>query len=102
MNVLDSDGLGRLVVPGPGGADQNDFAAFAGSALVLSVDNVKTSLSRRESLNGVAEPGRDLLETDIFEVTETVRAKNRCNSSRLETAGPAFTNSLELFGPRRH
>ena len=69
--------------------------------LVLSVDNMKTSLSGREPLNGAAEPGRDLLEIDVFDVTKSVRTKNRCNASRLETAGPTFINFLKLFGPLR-
>jgi len=67
--------------------------------LVLSVDNLKTSLSGSEPLNGVAEPGRDFLEIDVFDVTKSVRAKNRCNSSRLETAGPTFIDFLKLFSP---
>src|SRR5215831_10832887 len=70
--------------------------------LVLSVDNMKTSLSGREPLNGAAEPGRDLLEIDVLDVTKSVRAKNRCNASRLETAGPTFINFLKLFGPLRY
>ena len=70
--------------------------------LVLSVDNMKTSPSGREPLNGVAEPGRDLLEIDVFDVTKSVRAKNRCNTSRFETAGPTFINFLKLFGPLRY
>ena len=70
--------------------------------LVLSVDNMKTSLSGREPLNGAAEPGRDLLEIDVFDVTKSVRAKNRCNASRLETAGPTFIHFLKLFGPLRY
>jgi hypothetical protein len=70
--------------------------------LVLGVDNMKTSLSGREPLNGAAERGRDLLEIDVFDVTKSVRAKNRCNVSRLETAGPTFIHFLKLFGPHRH
>src|SRR5215831_2704544 len=70
--------------------------------LVLSVDNMKTSLSGREPLNGAAEPGRNLLEIDVFDVTESVRTKNRCNARRLETAGPTFTHFLKLFGPDRY
>src|SRR5262252_9860164 len=42
------------------------LAAWAAS-LVLRVDNMKTSLSGREPLNAVAEPGPDLLEIDIFD-----------------------------------
>lgn len=67
---------------------------------VLSVDNMNASVSRCESLNGVAEPGRDLLETDVFDGTKSVRTKNRGNASRLETAVRALTNFLKLFGPR--
>ena len=70
--------------------------------LVLGVDNMKTSLCGREPLNRAAEPGRDLLEIDVFDVTKSVRAKNRCNASGLETAGPAFINFLKLFGPLRY
>ena len=70
--------------------------------LVLRVDNMQTSLSGREPLNGAAEPGRDLLEIDFFDVTESMRAKNRCHASRLETAGPTFINFLKLFGPLRY
>jgi len=67
---------------------------------VLSVDNMKASVSGRESLNGGAEPGRDLLEIDVFDGTKSVRAKDRCHGSRLETAVGTFTNLLKLFGPR--
>jgi hypothetical protein len=63
---------------------------------------MKTSLSGRKPLNSAAEPGRDLLEIDVFDVTKSVRAKNRCNASRLETAGPTFMNFLKLFGPLRY
>jgi len=57
------------------------------------------SVPGREPLNGVAEPGRDLLETGVFDDTKPVLAKNRCNAGRLEAAGRTFTNSLKLFGP---
>ena len=57
--------------------------------LVPGVNNMNASVSGRESLNGAAEPGRDLLETDVFDGTKSVRAKNRCNASRLETADRA-------------
>ena len=66
---------------------------------MLSVDNMNTSVSGRESLNGAAEPVRDLLEPDVFDGTKSVRAKNRCNASRLETAARTFINFLKLFGP---
>jgi hypothetical protein len=49
--------------------------------LVLSVDNVNASVSGRESLNGAAEPGRDLLEINVFDDTKSMRAKNRCDVS---------------------
>ena len=70
--------------------------------LVLGVDHMKTGLSGRKPLNGAAEPGRDLLETDVFDVTKSVRAKDRCNASWLETAGPTFIDFLKLFGPLRY
>jgi hypothetical protein len=37
---------------------------------VLGVDNMKASVSGRESLNGAAEPGRDLPEIDVFDGTK--------------------------------
>ena len=67
--------------------------------LVLSVDNMDTKWSGRESLKGAAEPGRDLLEIGVFDGAKSVRAKNRCNASRLETADRTFINFLKLFGP---
>ena len=67
--------------------------------LVLSVDNMNAGVSGRESLNGAAEPGRDLLEIDVFDGTKSVRAKNRCNASGLKTADRTFINFLKLFGP---
>ncbi len=66
---------------------------------MLSVDNMNASVSWRESLNGAAESGRDLLEIDVFDGTKSVRAKNRCNASRLETADRTLIHFLELFGP---
>jgi hypothetical protein len=59
---------------------------------VLSVDNMKASMSGRETLHGAAEPGRNLLETNVFDGTKSVRAKNSCNAIRLETAVRTFTN----------
>jgi hypothetical protein len=66
--------------------------------LVLSVDNMNASVSGRESLNGAAEPGRDLQEINVFDGTKSVRAKNRRNASRLETADRTFIHFLKLFG----
>ena len=54
--------------------------------LVLSMDNVNTGVSGGESLNGVAEPGRDLLEIDVFDGTKSLRAKNCCNSNARSKA----------------
>jgi hypothetical protein len=39
---------------------------------------MNAGVSGRESLNGAAEPGHDLLEIDVFDDTKSVRAKNRC------------------------
>ena len=66
-----------------------------------SVNDMNTSVSRRESFNRAAEPGRDLLETGVVDDTKSVRAKNRGNPGRLETAHRAFINFLEAFGPLR-
>src|SRR5439155_14887059 len=74
---------------------------FGSMPELLSVDNMNTKVSRRESLNGAAEPGRDLLEIDVFDGTQSVRAKHRCNANRLETADRTFINFLKLFGPLR-
>jgi hypothetical protein len=60
---------------------------------------MNASVSGRESLNGGAEPGHDLLEIDVFDGTKSVRAKNRCHASRLETADRTFIHFLKLFGP---
>ena len=70
--------------------------------LLLSVDNMKTSLSGREPLNGAAEPGCNLLEIDVFDVRKSVRAKKRCNARGIETAGPTFMHFLKLLGPLRY
>ena len=67
--------------------------------LVLSVDNMNASVSGRESLNGAAEPGRDLLKIDVFDGAKAVRAKNRRNATRLETTDRTFINFLKLFSP---
>src|SRR5580698_888522 len=70
------------------------------TALVLGMENMEAGVSGCESLNGAAEPGCDLLETDVFEVTKSMRAKDRRHGRRLETAGRSFTHFLKLFGPR--
>ena len=72
------------------------------TTLALSVDNMKTSLSGREPLNGAAESGPDLLEIDVFDGTKSVRAKHCRDASRLEAAGPRFIQFLKLFGPLRY
>jgi len=69
---------------------------------MLRMDDVNSELSRREPSNVTAEPGCDLQETQIFDVTISVQAKNRRNASRLETAGPTFLRFLKLFGPLRY
>src|SRR5262245_21212972 len=81
---------------------QPPSAPLLAASLVLGVDNMKIKLSGREPLNGAAEPGRDLLEIDVFDVREPVRTKKRCNACRLETADPTLIDSLELFGPFRY
>ncbi|SPE22620.1 hypothetical protein SBA5_350017 [Candidatus Sulfotelmatomonas gaucii] len=68
--------------------------------LVLGVDNMSPKVSGRKSVNCAAEPGRDLLEIDVFDRTKFMRAKNRCNPSRLETGVRTFTHFLKLLGPR--
>ena len=67
--------------------------------LVHSSDNMDAKVSGSESLNGTAQPRRDLVEIDVLDGTKSVRTKNRCNGSRLETGGRTFTNFLKLFGP---
>jgi hypothetical protein len=63
------------------------------------VDNMNASVPGGESLNRGAEPGRNLLEIDVFDRTKSVRAKHRSNASRLETAVRTFIHFLKLFGP---
>jgi hypothetical protein len=89
---------GRLSSPRTSG---RWVGASGASMRCRSVDNMNTGVSGRESLNGVAEPGRDLLEIDVFDGRKSVRAKNRCNGRRLETADRTFINFLKLFGPLR-
>ena len=69
--------------------------------LVLRVDNMNTKVSRRKSVNAAAEARRDVLEIDVFDRGRSVRAKNRCNDSRLETADRTFVKFLKPFGPLR-
>src|SRR5262249_3390950 len=65
----------------------------------LRMDDMNASLSRRKPLDVPAEPGCDLLETNIFNVAKSVRANHCCNAGRLEAAGPTFFSFLKLFGP---
>ena len=64
-----------------------------------AVDNVETSLSGRKPLDKAAKSERDLLKTDVFDVSESARAKNRCHGRRFETGGLAFAQFLKLFDP---
>lgn len=64
-----------------------------------SVDNMHAEVSGGESLNGGAEPGRNLLEIDVFDGTQSMRTKHRSNASRIETAVRTFLHFLQLFGP---
>src|SRR6516162_1604469 len=73
-----------------------------GGLLMFRMEDMNAGPSRRQPTNVRAEPGRELLETNLFDLTKSVRAKNRCNASRLETAGPAFPNFRKLFGPLRY
>jgi len=66
---------------------------------LLRMDDMNPEPSRRQPLNVRPEPGRDLLETKMFDLTKSVGAKNRCDASRLETAGPTFPSFLKLFSP---
>src|SRR6516165_2187544 len=65
--------------------------------LMLRMDDMNAGLSRREPLNVTAEPGHDLLKTDVFHVVETVRAEDRGDTSRLEAADPLL---VDLLKPR--
>src|SRR5262249_40024054 len=65
-----------------------------GSLLMLRMDDMNADLSRREPLNVTAEPGHDLLKTDVFHVIEAVRAKDRGDTSRLEAADPPLVDLL--------
>jgi len=71
-----------------------------GLPLVPGVHNMNAGVPGSEPLNEASEPGRDLLVTDVFDGTKSVRAKSRCNPSRFEAALRTFTNPLKLFGPR--
>src|SRR5262249_16307032 len=81
------------------------FLAFSASidlvSEMLRMDDMNAGLPRREPLNVRAEPGHDLLETDVFDVTKAVRTKKRGHASWLETAGPGF-RFLQLSGPLRY
>ena len=66
---------------------------------MLRVDNMEARVPGRESAHGVAEPGRYLLETDVFHGGESVRAKKRCDALRIETADRTFAHFFELLVP---
>src|SRR5215475_14580591 len=66
---------------------------------MLRTDDMNAELSRREPLNVTAEPGHDLLKTDVFHVVETVRAEDRGDASRFEAAGPPLVDLLKLRHP---
>ena len=67
--------------------------------LMLRMDDMNADLSRREPLNVTAEPGHDLLKTDVFHDVETVRAEDRGDASRLEAADPLLLDLLKLRHP---
>src|SRR5215472_3792627 len=67
--------------------------------LMLRMDDMNASLSRREPLNVTAEPGHNLLKTDVFQVVETVRAEDRGDANRLEAANPLLVDLLKLRLP---
>ena len=81
---------------------EHEIAITPIELLPRRMDDMNADLSWRESLNVAAEPGRDLLETDILDGRKSVCAKKRCNAGRLETAGPALRSFLKLFGPLRY
>src|SRR5579863_2603264 len=87
----------------PGGRECAVFCAAIDDRIQLAsgVDDTNTSVSGREALNGVTEPGRDLLETDVVDGAESARAKKSRNGRRLETAGRPFIHLFQLLGPLR-
>src|SRR5215470_18517786 len=70
-----------------------------GGLLMLRMDDMSADLSRREPLNVTAEPGHDLLKTDVFHVVETVRPKDRGDASRPDAADPPLVDLLKLRHP---
>jgi len=66
---------------------------------MLRMDDMNAGLSRREPLNVTAEPGHNLLKTDVFQVVETVRAEDRGDANRLEAADPLLVDLLKLRHP---
>jgi hypothetical protein len=56
--------------------------------------HMNASVSGHESLNGMAEPGPDLLEIDVFDGAKSMRTKDRCDVARVETANPTFIHFL--------
>ena len=61
--------------------------------LAFSVDDMKAGVSGRETVNGGAEPGRDLRIIDVFDGTKSMGAKKRsmpAGSNRLSERSPIF------------
>jgi len=69
-------------------------------SLALGVHHMKAGLSWREPLDGEAESGPDLLEIDVLDHREAVRAKHLRHFRRLESAHRPFPHLLKLFGTR--
>src|SRR6516165_9956593 len=68
-------------------------------ALMLRMDDMNAGLSRCEPLNVTAEPGHDLLKTDVLHVVETARAEDCGDVSRLEAADRLLVDLLKLRHP---
>jgi hypothetical protein len=76
---------------------QLDFALVSAPRM----DDVNASLARRQPVNGAAEPRRDSVVIDVFDVAKSVRAQDRRNVGGIETAGPTFGGFLLLLGSLR-
>jgi hypothetical protein len=66
---------------------------------MLSVHNMYANFSGGESLNASSVPSRDLLETDVFDIAKSVRAKYCCHATWLESVGQLFPHFLKLCAP---